>query len=57
MTSPQNHAATVAHFTDQNFFNLPADEVFFFEQGTLPAFTFEGKIILEDAGVVGMDSY
>lgn len=45
MTSPLNHVATATYFAEH------ADEfgidVQFFPQGTLPALTFEGKMILE----------
>jgi len=34
-------------FSDRKFFGLPEKDVVFFEQGLLPALTFEGKIILE----------
>eukprot|EP00396_MALV-II-16_sp_LP-1_P000272 gene272-334_t len=54
MTSPLNHAATVAFFEENGFFGLPAEHCLFFEQGTLPAFSREGKLILEDAHTLGM---
>lgn len=47
MTSHQNHAATEAFFTENNFFGLDAARVHFFRQGRMPAVGFDGKILLE----------
>lgn len=44
MTSPLNHDATVEYFTSNNNFDI---DVHFFPQGTLPAMTTDGKMILE----------
>lgn len=44
MTSPLNHAATTAYFAKNDNFGI---DVQFFPQGTLPALTPEGKMILE----------
>jgi UDP-N-acetylglucosamine/UDP-N-acetylgalactosamine diphosphorylase len=44
MTSPLNHEATTQYFASQNNFGI---DVQFFPQGTLPALTPDGKIILE----------
>ncbi|KAL9183211.1 hypothetical protein ACHAXT_004998 [Thalassiosira profunda] len=44
MTSPMNHAATTAYFAEHDNFGI---DVQFFPQGTLPALTPEGKMILE----------
>lgn len=46
MTSPQNHAATLAYFRSHNWFGLGERTVRLFEQGTLPSLTPEGKILL-----------
>ncbi|KAL7489281.1 hypothetical protein ACHAW6_014866 [Cyclotella cf. meneghiniana] len=51
MTSPLNHQATVAYFTDHDNFGL---DVTFFPQGTLPAMDFHGKIILESPTALSM---
>lgn len=48
MTSPMNHAQTVAIFKDNNYYGLDAKDVFIFPQGTLPNFDFDGRILLED---------
>lgn len=52
MTSPQNHQVTLNFFKAHKFFGLPAKDVHFFQQGTMPCLTPEGKIILESAGCV-----
>jgi UDP-N-acetylglucosamine/UDP-N-acetylgalactosamine diphosphorylase len=44
MTSPLNHDATTEYFKDNDDFGL---DVKFFPQGTLPALTIDGKMILE----------
>ena len=48
MTSPMNHAQTVAIFKADNYYGLDAKDVFIFQQGTLPNFDFDGRILLED---------
>ncbi|MCX5644286.1 MAG: UDPGP type 1 family protein [Phycisphaerae bacterium] len=48
MTSPMNHAQTVAIFKDNNYYGLDAKDVFLFQQGTLPNFDFDGRVLLED---------
>jgi UDP-N-acetylglucosamine/UDP-N-acetylgalactosamine diphosphorylase len=48
MTSPMNHAQTVAIFKADNHYGLDAKDVFIFQQGTLPNFAFDGRILLED---------
>jgi len=49
MTSDFTHEETMAFFQSHNHFGLPPQDFFFFEQGTLPCLTTEGKIILESA--------
>lgn len=44
MTSPLNHEATTTYFASHDNFGI---DVQFFPQGTLPALTSEGKIVLE----------
>jgi len=46
MTSPENHAQTEAFFHQHAFFGLPETDVRLFSQGMLPAFDFEGRILL-----------
>ena len=46
MTSPINREATEKFFREKGFFGLAEKDVFFFTQGTMPAFDLEGKLIL-----------
>ncbi len=49
MTSPLNHAATVAFFERHGFFGLERGSVMFFPQGVMPSFDIKtGKILLSD---------
>lgn len=48
MTSPLNYSRTVGIFRDNDFYGLKESDVFIFEQGTLPNFSFDGRILLED---------
>jgi UDP-N-acetylglucosamine/UDP-N-acetylgalactosamine diphosphorylase len=51
MTSHATHAATEAFFAEHGRFGLPADEVVFFRQGTMPALDLAtGKLLLEERG-------
>lgn len=52
MTSPLNHETTTSFFSENAYFGLPAEDVWIFEQGTLPCLTPEGKIIMESGGVM-----
>jgi len=52
MTSPINDAQTRAFFAENEFFGLASEDVWFFQQGTLPCLTIEGQIILEKPGLV-----
>ncbi|ORX70721.1 nucleotide-diphospho-sugar transferase [Linderina pennispora] len=54
MTSGPTSAATQQKFVDENFFGLNPDDVFFFNQGVLPCFDLEGKILLENRGKVAV---
>jgi UDP-N-acetylglucosamine/UDP-N-acetylgalactosamine diphosphorylase len=46
MTSPTNDVATRAFFRQKDYFGLHPDDVFFFQQGTMPAIGPDGKILL-----------
>jgi UDP-N-acetylglucosamine/UDP-N-acetylgalactosamine diphosphorylase len=48
MTSPLNHAQTVEIFRSNDYYGLSKENVFIFQQGTLPNLDFEGRIILAD---------
>lgn len=54
MTSAANYDATVAHFEENDYFGLNADDVVFFTQGMWPGMTADGKIILDAPGHVFM---
>jgi UDP-N-acetylglucosamine/UDP-N-acetylgalactosamine diphosphorylase len=47
MTSPTNDAATRDFFRSRRFFGLDEQQVIFFQQGVLPAFGRDGRILLE----------
>ncbi len=48
MTSPLNHAATVDLFKSADYYGLGQDNIIIFQQGTLPNFGFDGKILMAD---------
>ena len=54
MTSPINRAATEAFFKEKNYFGLPQESVFFFTQGTMPAFGTDGKLLLSSKGTLAL---
>ncbi|MFN4242749.1 MAG: UTP--glucose-1-phosphate uridylyltransferase [Tepidisphaerales bacterium] len=47
MTSELNDAATRAFFEKHGYFGYPKQDVVFFQQGMVPAFAFDGKLLLE----------
>jgi UDP-N-acetylglucosamine/UDP-N-acetylgalactosamine diphosphorylase len=47
MTSPGNDSKTREFFEHHRFFDLPKDDVVFFCQGVMPAFSQDGLILLE----------
>ena len=48
MTSPLNHAETMDIFHSNGYYGLKESDVFIFQQGTMPNFGFDGKILLAD---------
>ncbi len=54
MTSPANHGETLAYFRANQFFGLPEDDVVFFSQGMLPAFDFQGRVLLSSKSRLGL---
>jgi UDP-N-acetylglucosamine/UDP-N-acetylgalactosamine diphosphorylase len=47
MTSQPTRQATEEHFKQHAYFGLDPTHVYFFNQGTLPCFDFDGKILME----------
>lgn len=54
MTSPQNHSETLEIFRENGHFGLGSDNVFLFQQGTLPCFGLDGRILLEEKGKIAI---
>jgi UDP-N-acetylglucosamine/UDP-N-acetylgalactosamine diphosphorylase len=54
MTSPLNDAATRSYFEANDFFGLGAGTVHFFSQGTFPAVSPAGKVLLADRGELAL---
>lgn len=55
MTSPATDADTRRSFAEQKNFGLPADDVWFFRQGTMPALDLKtGKLLLEAPGKLAL---
>src|SRR5262245_15511829 len=53
MTSAATHDDTEAYFHANHYFGLPGSEVFFFQQGTMPALDLvTGRLLLERPGVL-----
>lgn len=46
MTSDANDTRTREFFAQNKFFGYPQSDVFFFQQGMMPAFSFDGKLLL-----------
>jgi UDP-N-acetylglucosamine/UDP-N-acetylgalactosamine diphosphorylase len=46
MTSSLNYGQTIETFKSNQYFGLDGDQVFIFQQGTLPNFDLEGRILL-----------
>lgn len=54
MTSAPTHKATVDFFEEHSYFGLKKDQVMFFQQGVLPAFDLEGKILMSSRGKISV---
>lgn len=55
MTSPETHEETVAYLRQQGYFGFPAEDVFVFCQGTMPAVDARtGKVLLAAADHVAL---
>ena len=52
MTSNENNLATVNFFEEHNYFGYPKDAIHFFKQGELPMVGTDGKILLNESGLI-----
>jgi len=52
MTSPLNHQQTLDLFKKNGFFGLDEKNIFIFMQGSLPNFSFDGKILFADKSTI-----
>lgn len=52
MTSRENNNATEKFFEKNDFFNLPYEDVKFFKQGELPMLDTNGKLMLDETGII-----
>ncbi len=52
MTSNENNLATINFFEEHNYFGYPKEAVHFFKQGELPMIGTDGKILLNENGLV-----
>jgi UDP-N-acetylglucosamine/UDP-N-acetylgalactosamine diphosphorylase len=52
MTSPSNYTQTIEIFRSNNYYGLDEKNIFIFQQGTLPNFDFDGRILLADKGEI-----
>jgi UDP-N-acetylglucosamine/UDP-N-acetylgalactosamine diphosphorylase len=55
MTSPLNDAETRGFFRDNNWFGREERDTFLFPQGTMPSLSLDGKLLLEDRGVLAVN--
>jgi UDP-N-acetylglucosamine/UDP-N-acetylgalactosamine diphosphorylase len=54
MTSKANHSQTTNYFTEEGFFGYPPEKIHFFEQGMIPVFDKNGKILLAKKNKLAM---
>jgi len=52
MTSPINYSQTLDIFRENSYYNLNKENIFIFQQGTMPNFGLDGKILLADKGTI-----
>jgi len=52
MASPLNYRQTIDIFRVNDYYGLDQNNVFIFEQGTLPNFSFDGRILLADKSTI-----
>lgn len=56
MTSPRNYKITKEYFEKHNYFDYPKEKIFFFTQNTNYILDKNGKLMLEDKGILKKDS-
>ncbi len=54
MTSPLNHKQTTDIFKANNYFGMDEKDIFIFQQGTMPIFDFEGKLLMSDKSTIAV---
>ena len=52
MTSDANNEDTIQFFKDHNYFGYPKEAISFFIQGKLPMIDIEGKVLLDEDGMI-----
>lgn len=52
MTSRENNSQTIDFFEKNNYFNYPKESIIFFTQGELPMVDINGKILLNEHGII-----
>lgn len=52
MTSRENNDATEKFFEKNDFFGLPYEDIKFFKQGELPMLNTDGKLMLDETGLI-----
>jgi UDP-N-acetylglucosamine/UDP-N-acetylgalactosamine diphosphorylase len=52
MTSPPNYQQTLDIFQNNDYYGLNKKDIFIFQQGTIPNFDFDGKILLSDKATI-----
>ncbi len=50
MASPLNYTRILEIFDENDYYGLDESSIFLFEQGTLPSFDLEGRVLLKDKG-------
>ena len=56
MTSRENNNATEKFFEKNDFFGLPYEDVKFFKQGELPMLDTDGKLMIDETGLIKLAS-
>ena len=55
MTSPINDTATRTAFKEADYFGLSSNHIMFFQQGTIPSVSYDGKLMLASKGEVAVN--